>query len=217
MLWWALTEAKKASFIDEIFVWTEDDELAEIARECGCHVIPRSRDQLFYNGGFDSPAEWGEHRNSYIVSKCGTLGDVRVFLNCNLCLITAQILEEMFLRLMQDEKATRIYPISKVDPGLYMKNPKTNALFPIWGDPALDQQHYPDLFRRGGTGIVHAKRAGKKGGKRVIFHEVDAEFLVDVHDLEDVKLAEYYLMRRLGGKISLPTLSENVEEDDHVK
>ena len=45
MLWWALTEAKKADFIDDIFVWTDDAELAEITRDCGCHVVPRQRNE----------------------------------------------------------------------------------------------------------------------------------------------------------------------------
>ena len=63
MLWHALTEAKKTSFIDEIFVWTEDEELAQITRDCGCHVIPRSREQVFFHAGFSDPGQWTAYTN----------------------------------------------------------------------------------------------------------------------------------------------------------
>lgn len=204
MLWWALTEAKKADFIDEVFVWTEDDELAHITRECGGHVIPRSDDQIFYYGGFSDPNQWGKWMDDHIRDTCGTLGDVRVSLNCNLCLMTAEILYEMFVRLMEDRVADTIVPVTKVDPHLYMENPKTGCLFPVWTHPGLDRQDYPDLYRTGGLSIRHARRGIHDFGQRMLYHEVPKEYLLDIHGLEDVKLAEYYLMRRLGVKIELP-------------
>ena len=62
----ALIEAQKAGFIDDIFVWTEDEELAQITRDCGCHVIPRRRDQVYYFAGFSDPNEWGPYMDQYI-------------------------------------------------------------------------------------------------------------------------------------------------------
>ena len=204
VLWWSLTEAKKANFIDEIFVWTEDEELGEITRKCGCHVIPRSDEQIFYYGGFSDPNTWGRYLDDYIMSKCGTLGDIRVSLNCNYCLMTGEILEQMFVRLMEDRVADTIVPVAKVDPCLYIENPKTRCLFPIWIHPGLDRQDYPDLYRMGGISIMHTKRGIHKFGQRMLYHQVPSEYLLDIHDLEDVKLAEYYLVRRSGGRIELP-------------
>jgi len=209
MLWRALTEATKATFIDEIFVWTEDPELEQITRACSCHVIPRTRDQVFYYGGFSDANQWSTYMDEYILSQCGSLGDVRVSLNCNYCLMTGDILEEMFVRLMEDRVADAIVPVTKVDPHLYMENPKTQCLFPVWAHQGLDTQDYPDLYRIGGIRIQHSKRGIHDFGQRTLYHEVLPEYLLDVHDLEDVKLAEYYLMRRLGGKIVMP---ETIEE-----
>jgi len=200
----ALEEAQRSGFIDEIFVWTEDDELAQITRDCGCHVIPRTRDQVFYHGGFSDPNEWGPYRDQHITSKCGTLGDIRVSLNCNYCLMTGDILERMFERLMEDRSADTIMPVTKVDPCLFMENAKTKSLFPLWFHHGLDRQDYPDLYRAGGVSIRHSKRGVNAFGQRTLYHEVSPEYLLDIHDMEDVKLAEYYLMRRLGGKIVLP-------------
>jgi|GEM_PF-1374767 len=204
MLWWALTEAKKADFIDEVFVWTEDEELAQITRDCRCHLIPRTRDQLFYFGGFSDPNGWASYLDDYIQSKCGTTGDIKVSLNCNYCLLTAEILEAMFVKLMEDRVADTVVAVTKVDPHLYMENPKTGYLFPVWVQPGLDRQDYPDLYRMGGISIRHSKRGIGSYGLRVLYHEVEPEYLLDIHTLEDIKLAEYYLMRRLGGKIVIP-------------
>jgi len=205
MIWWTLKAAREASFIDEIFVWTEDSGLSDIASECGCHVIPRTKDQVFYNAGFEEPGTWLEKRDGFIRSKCGTLGDIVVNLNCNLCLITAGMLTEMYEGLLGDETASGIIPVTKVPAELYTKNPKTDGLFPVLANPWSEPWEFPDLYRFGGLSLYHRRRAIEKGiTKKFIYHLVDCKYLVDVHDLEDVRLAEYYLMRRLGGKVVLP-------------
>ncbi|MBW1860969.1 MAG: hypothetical protein JRJ02_01165 [Deltaproteobacteria bacterium] len=217
MLWRALTEAKQANFIDDIFIWTEDEELSQITRDCGCHVIPRTREQVFYYGGFSDPNQWGSYMDEYIISKCGTLGDIRVSLNCNYCLMTGEILDKMFVRLMEDRTADTIIPVTKIDPYLFMKNPKTECLFPIWFHPGLDRQDYPQIYRAGGISIKHAKRGIHNFGQRTLYHELPPEYLIDIHNLEDVRLAEYYLMRRMGGKIVLPDDLETGESGTKIK
>ena len=212
LLWWFLTEVKKADFIDDIFVWTEDEELAQITLDCGCHVIPRTREQVFYHSGFSDPNEWGAYLDDYIVSKCGTPGDIRVALNCNYCLITADILGKMYLKLMEDRTADTIIPVTRVEPHIYTVNPKTGCLFPIWEHRGLDRQEYPDLYRAGGISISHSKRGIHNFGLRTLYLEVAPEYLVDVHDEDDVSLAEYYLIRRLGGRVVLPGSAEQPQE-----
>lgn len=205
MIWWTLSAAKEAGWIDDIFVWTEDEELAGIAGECGCSVLRRTKDQLFYHGGVEKKGNWLRHYDEMISAACGGVVDVVVNLNCNLCLLTADILEEMFKKLVAHPTATKIFPVTKVRPNLYTKNPTTGTLFPVFADSSLPPEEFPDLYRFGGTIIVHWERAKRmKIPRRFIYHEVSPEYLVDVHDLDDVRLAEYYLMRRLGGRVELP-------------
>jgi hypothetical protein len=175
--------------------------MAEITRDCGCHVIPRTREQVFYFGGFSDPNRWASYLDDHIQATCGTTGDIKVSLNCNYCLLTPEILNAMFVRLMEDRTADTIVPVTKVDPHLYTANPKTGYLFPVWVQPGLDRQDYPDLYRMGGISIRHAKRGIGSYGLRMLYHEVAREYLFDVHTLEDVHLAEYYLMRRMGGRV----------------
>lgn len=196
MLWWALTEAKKAKFIKHVFVWTEDQELADITRQCGCEVIPRSEDEISYHSGFSNPNSWGPERDKFIVEKTGTI-DIKVDLNCNFVLMTAEILEGMFWKLMEDPMAGDIWPVAEVHGHYFMENPKNNKLFPVWHCQNLDRQSYPKFLVRGsGVCITHVLRQKIMVGLQSIYYEVPERYLLDVHDEEGVELAEFYLRRR---------------------
>ena len=196
MLWWALTEAKKAKFMKEVYVWTEDDELAEITEECGCEVIPRTIDQVSYHGGFSNPQKWGKFRTGFIEEKSGPI-DIKIDLNCNYVLMTAEILETMFWKLMEDPTAKDIWPVAEVHGHYFTVNPNNDKLFPVWHCQDLDRQHYPKLFVRGsGICITHEKRIRETVSLQSIYHEVPQKYLLDVHDIEGVELAEFYLEKR---------------------
>ena len=60
MIYWALKNAIDAGFMDEIFVFTEDEEIARITTSLDCSVIERPKEMIFYNGGFSNPNEWGK-------------------------------------------------------------------------------------------------------------------------------------------------------------
>ena len=202
MLQWALEEAKKAKFIDHIFVWTEDDELKRITESCGCNVLERDRDEVFYHGGFSNPHDWSQektdqieeflwdethHKNNHI--------DIHVHLNCNYCLMTGSILEEMFRVLMEDRTAGEVFPVSPFHGDLFQ--PYNGMLFPVWHCQDLPKQQYPPLVLRGsGISIVHEERKEQQVELRNIYHTVPMKYLLDVHDKEDVELAEYYLSKR---------------------
>ena len=196
MLWWALTEAKKAKFIKHVFVWTENEELIEITKSCGCEVVPRSENQISYHSGFSNPNDWGPERDKFIVVKVGPV-DVKVDLNCNYVLMTAEILETMFWKLMEDPMAKDIWPISEVHGHYFIINPNNNKLFPVWHCQDLDRQTYPKLYIRGsGICISHLLRRQTMVSLQSTYYEVPAKYLLDVHDLEDVELAEFYLSKR---------------------
>ena len=59
MIYWALKNAMEAGFMNEIFVFTEDEEIAGITRELGCRVVERPKEMLFYHGGFSKPKSGG--------------------------------------------------------------------------------------------------------------------------------------------------------------
>ena len=58
MIQWSLETSRRCDWIDETWVWTEDKEIKRIASNCGCHVIDRTKDQVYYHGGTSNPLEW---------------------------------------------------------------------------------------------------------------------------------------------------------------
>ena len=201
MLQWVLEETKKAKFIDHIFVWTEDGELQKITKDCGCHVIPRSKDEIHYHGGGLNPNHWGPYRNNYMHNFLAsrlegfTEIDIKVDLNCNYVLITADILEGMYRTLMEHRSAKNIFPVAKFQGHLFQLH-KGN-LFPVWHCQDLKHQEYPPLVLRGsGISITHEKRQRESVELPSIYYEVEQKYLLDVHDKEDIELAEYYLGKR---------------------
>ncbi len=205
MLWWSLIEGKKTSFSDGVFVLAENDELAQIARECECHAIVRKPDQVFHVKESKNPNEWCQFLNDEVSKVCGTLGDVLVFLSGNSCLMTPEVLEDMFVKLMEDMVSDTIGPVTKIDPYLLMKNPVSDHFFPFWFEPGMDRQDYPGLYRAGSVRIQHALR---RPGVGLLYHEVAPEYVFEVNSQEDIGLVEYYLGLRLGGKIVLPHRGE---------
>jgi CMP-N-acetylneuraminic acid synthetase len=202
MLQWCLEEAKKAKFIDHVFVWTEDDELKQITKDCQCEVIERYRDEVHYHGGFSNPNDWGQARTDQIEEFLWETSnhrnnsiDIQVDINCNYCLMPGSILEDMYRVLMEDMTAEIIYPVSKFHGDLFQ--PYNGMLFPVWHCQNLPKQQYPPLVLRGsGISITHKLRQEEHVELRSIYHTVKAEYLLDVHDKEDIELAEYYLSKR---------------------
>ena len=196
MLQWSLEEAKKAKFIDHVFCWTEDEELKQITRDCGCNVIPRMKEQVHYHGGFSNPRQWGPARTRHIESVLGQI-DIQIDLNCNYCLFTGELLSDMYSKLMEDALAKDIFPVTRFNGHLFQINPKNDKLFPVWHCQDFDRQKYPDLVLRGsGISITHMKRQREMVSLQSLYHYVDHQYLLYVHDKDDVELAEYYLSKR---------------------
>lgn len=197
MLWHFLKEMKKCSFLDEICVWTESEEVGEVAREFGCHILERPREMVHYGAGFFTIDEWRKCVSDQLLDRYGTAGNIQVHLNCNHVLFRAETLEAMFDKLMEDENATVIYPMYKVDPHLYMVNPNTNYLFPVWDSPGMDRQKFPQLYRKVDIYIRHALRP-KLPGDKELFHIIPWHEGRDIQGEEDLEFAGYMLSKRDG-------------------
>lgn len=209
MMQWLLEEARRTNFIDAVFVLTGDKETAEIARASDCHVVFRDSGGGTGETGFRSRDQWDRDLHEAMYARCGSLGDVRVFLDYRSCLLTAEILEDMFVRLMEHMVADEIVPVSPVAPYLMIENSKTGGLFPLWVYYGLDRQDYPPLYRAGSVRIRHMLRSGNL---RLLHHEVSPECVLQVSEPEDVGLVEYYLALRSGGRIVVSAWEKGSEK-----
>lgn len=197
MIYWTLKHAMDSGFIDHIYVFTEDPEIAQITESIGCKAVKRPKDMVFYNSGFSNPNEWWPYFQDKIKEDLGTSGDIIVNLNCNVCLLSGESLRQMYIKLMEDELAVNVFPVVEVEPHLYIENPATGYLFPIWDDPGLDRQKFPRLFRRVGVSVTHTHRQASTNYQKCLHHEVPTAEAMDIHDEDDLLIAEAFLKRRL--------------------
>lgn len=197
MLDYALEALRESRVIDRTYVFTEDDEIARVTEAAGGVVVPRTKDQLFYAGGFSPPSAWAEHIRSFIERDLGPPQSwVSVNMNCNLCLVTGETIARMFFTLMEHDSATQIEGVTRVEPHLFTVNPSTGLLFPVWHDPGLDRQQYPPLVRTVGIGVLHHQRQSWGTHPKRLCHEMPPWEALDVQTEDDVEMAEYFLSRR---------------------
>ncbi|MBW1804209.1 MAG: hypothetical protein JRJ85_26190, partial [Deltaproteobacteria bacterium] len=116
---------------------------------------------------------------------------------------------QMYIKLMEDELAEVIYPVVEVEPHLYMENPQTGYLFPVWDDPGLDRQKFPTLYRRVGITLRHQKRTKESPFNRRLHHEIPYEESLDLHSEDDIIVAEAFLRRRLNRQRMEKRMVEN--------
>jgi len=195
MLWHFLTEMKKCTFLEGIAVWTESEEVAEVVRECGCVHLERPLEMVHYTSGFSNASEWSALVTEQLMEHFQTTGNVQIHLNCNHTLLKASTLETMFDKLMEDPMAGMITPIYRIEPHIYMENPHTGSLFPVWESKGLDRQKYPQLFRLVGINIRHAPRCAT-GINRELFHEIPWSEGRDIQHEDDIEFAEFVLGKR---------------------
>ena len=193
----ALELCQQAGFVDEICVWTEDEEAKEVARSVGAHPLNRPRSMVHYFNGLHCVPDWNENRCRQAQELAGGTGDIQLNLNCNNFLVKPETLRAMFTRLTEDPEAMRITALRQIVPGLCLVNPNNGYLMPFWNDPHTPEAEHPPLFRMVGASIADAVRQGQ-GKTRSLYQEVSVEEGFDFQTEEDVPLAEFYLGRRLG-------------------
>lgn len=197
VLQYALELCRDTGFVDEIFVWTEDEEAKEVARSVGAHALDRPLSMVHYFSGYHSVPEWNENRCAQAREIAGGTGDIQLNLNCNNFLVKPETLQAMFARLRESPDAMRVTAMRQIVPGLCMDNAKTGYLMPFWNDLHTSEEDHPPLYRMVGASIADARRQ-QQGKTRSLYHEVSVEEGFDFQTEEDVPLAEFYLGRRLG-------------------
>lgn len=186
----------KTGLIDYIFVWIDDYKTLPIADNDATIVCcDRPKDMLHYGNSLRIITEWHNAFNQNIIDYLGgKYRDIAIVfhININLALISPYTYQVMYNRLMEDDKANSIFPVVKIKPHLFMENPNTKFLFPIWSMPALDRQKYPQLYRRLGSWVEHVKRPKIAGGDRALWFQIPHTEAIDIENTTDLEMAKYF-------------------------
>ncbi|NDY56112.1 hypothetical protein G3N56_05045 [Desulfovibrio sulfodismutans] len=198
VLAWAIDTMQRAGFIDHIYVWTEDQNLADIAEKAGAIHLERPRDMVHYYSGAWTIGQWQHLQDRQIKEHLDGEYDYIVPFNCNCIGLRPESLRAMYDALrLADEKYFRILPVCRIKSGLCMHTPTGGHLFPFWNDKdkPLGDTLLP-LYRLIGVGIVHRTKANT-GDVATLYHEVPEYEGFDFQSRQDIPFAEYYMQSRL--------------------
>jgi len=134
----------------------------------------------------------------YMEEHEGYAPQIWVNLAANEPLATVETLDSLIEAFFLDEEANRAYTIYPIMPYIVSINPKTGQLFPIVHYDGLDKQSYPDIYRMGPY-IVWGKplKTTFNATFRAAWIIIPKEQAIDIHDEDDLILANHYLERRL--------------------
>ena len=198
VLAWAVTALREAGFIDRVFVWTEDDALAAIARDAGAEPLARPKDMVHYFAGNWTLGEWHRDQDRQMRERLGRRYDYLVPFNCNCVCFSPESLRALYAALRAaGDTAFRIQAVSRVQGGLCLENPANGRLFPVWNDTDRPLAANPHLYRLVGVGIVDCTRPAAAHG-RTLYHEVPPREGFDFERPDDIPFALHYLAPRAG-------------------
>lgn len=179
-----IEEMFRARCLDRIAVWTECDEVADVARKSGAVPLTRPQEMVHYSSGFSNPNQWNKYVTDQLETVFGHFEHC-INMNCNYVLFRAETADAMMTRMAVDSKLGFVYAVSPVSANIYVDNSITHSTMPLF--PTM-----PNLVRRIGISIseVHSGRSSSA------FHEVSWEEGRDIQHINDIAFAEYILRRK---------------------
>ena len=143
------------SILDDVCIFTNDQVLTGAPDYKGVAVHPFS-ERLAYNFNFLDNIKL--HNECFTLIQSQFLGDVHLFLDIHYPLLQLNSLDCMFHALMENRFAAKIIPVYSIDPHLYIELPEPGQYINLWGQPGLDRQKHPPLFRAVGSCFLHCIR-----------------------------------------------------------
>ena len=207
MIGYPIHAALAARSIDEVIVSTEDEEIAGVARAEGARVVMRPVDLA----QADSPIDDSFRHVLDEVEREGTMVDVVVGMQGNIPLHKEGDIDLALSRLDDDRSATAVASAYRIrERPEWMKkirNPDTMEIAPLMdAGESFRMQDLPELFLiDGGIVAVRAdtlrrtagnRRAHAYMGDHVLIIEHHRKYAVEIDDVEDVDMAEYFLRER---------------------
>ncbi len=191
---WTIEAARNCSLVDRVVVSTDDDEIAEIARECGAEVPFRRPAELADDdapsiGYLQHAVEWLESQDNYPV-------DIVLYLQVTDVFRKKYMVEEVITRLLQNPNLDSVFVGYPTHKNFWKKEGgRYQRLTPL--EEKVRQQK--EAIFREDIGLACASRARViKGGRRIgdrvdIVPNPDFCSSIDIHDEFDLWLAEKIL------------------------
>jgi len=209
LIHYPLTALKASGTVDQHYVFTEDDEIAETVLATGWKVIPRPSHLVHYhNKRFNNEEAWKlivEHvqqdldlplpqlSNRNWGSTFRFLSDYSFSLNCNTCMLRSKTFQKMF-NIMKNKERPIVVPAIQCDEQLMLAH-HDEYLFPLWHAPNLNRQYYPKIYKPLLSTFFQNPHITNPTKPMLYFHEISEIEAMDVHTEQDIERIEYYLQR----------------------
>ena len=189
---YAIANARKSKYITDVFVTTDNREIADIAKVCGAKIIERS-EQLSTDLVTLDPVVY--HAKQQAEMQCQCTFDFVVTMQPTSPLLKTSTLDYAIEYTMQNGYDTVISVVNK--PHLsWGRNDKGN-IFPLYKE-RKNRQALPPQYLETGAFVIAREKCIKENtriGENVSVFEVDERESIDIDDANDWFLTES-LMRR---------------------
>jgi len=194
---WSIRAAKASKAVGELYVSTDDDEIAAVARECGVNVLRRP-DAL--SGDRTPMIEVVRHALLECEERLGVAYDYFLLLQPTAPMRTAQDIDAAIGVLIESaaDSVVSVYQVEDAHPAR-MFIIENDGLLPFCEEPAGSlRQDLPKVYLRNGAiygckrGLI--KNEGILWGGKVSPYVMTKDRSANIDDMQDLLIADY-LMR----------------------
>ena len=195
---WSIEAAKASPMVGDLFVSTDDDEIADVAREWGAVALPRP-DEL---AGDRTPMiDVVKHALHECEKRRGNPYDYFLLLQPTAPMRNAQDVDGALLTLVESgaDSVVSVYSVDDAHPArMYLI--KNDLLEPFCQEPSGSlRQDLPKVYHRNGAIYACTRRLiaeeGRLWGGRIAPYIMPKERSINIDDMQDLAIADYLMSR----------------------
>lgn len=192
LLVWSIEDAKESKYIDEVFVSTDDSEIAKVAASAGATVIDRP-------AGFATDKSSSEEALLHALSIWTELdleNDLIVFMQCTSPIRTGAELDEAIEKFILNN-ADSLLSVCEFH-GFLWKNENDYSI-PMYHDHRVRpmRQEMQECFKENGSFYIFKpwvlKKLNNRLGGKMITYLMDNAASIDIDTEFDFRLAEFFI------------------------
>ena len=208
LLAWTIEQSLNSKNVDSTYVTTNDDEIAEVAREHGAGIIWRPES---ISGDEASSEAALLHALDYLREEEKMELDIVVFLQCTSPLRKKNDIDNA-IQMFKDENADSVFSGSEIEDFLFWecKDGELQSANYDYENRGIRQHRNPQFVENGSIylfkpGIL--KENNNRIGGKVLVYNMEFWQNWEIDKIDDIPLLEYYLNNEIKTNIVSPTMN----------
>ena len=208
LLAWTIEQSLNAKSVDSTYVTTNNDEIAEVAREYGAKIIWRPES---ISGDEASSEVALLHAIDHLRKEKKVEPEIIVFLQCTSPLRKKNDIDNA-IQMFKDENADSLFSGSEIEDFLFWesKDGELQSANYDYENREIRQHRNPQFVENGSIylfkpGIL--KENNNRIGGKVLVYNMDFWQTWEIDKIDDIPLLEYYLNNKIKTNIVNPTIN----------